>query len=243
MSWRRRDSRERWGARVRRENKNAEWTGRSTRRVASKLRPLVAPVAANPQAKGKHQNKSTGGPALPCHPDVTANTAPTLKNKVTVFDDVGYPVAVRIYRSRVWHRADALLAAGRVRGTLIVVRAIAFYVPSTIDRARLGSVSVGRAVVANLARLDDGSEQAVKLAMLHDSPSPGHAHGPGRNDYTIPTDSYSFNGCSKKPSGTRTTLKIHIISRAYRAHRDNPNFNCIAPQARKWVFAVCVASC
>ena len=155
MASARRGSPERWGARTRRGNKNAEWTGRSTRRVASKLQPLAAPAAANPQAKGKHQNNSTGGSALPCHPDVTASTAPTLKNKVTVLDDVGYPVAVRIYRSRVWHRAGALLTTGRVRGTLIVVRAIASHVPSTIDRARLGSVPVGRAVVANLAGVDD----------------------------------------------------------------------------------------
>ena len=176
MSWRRRGSPERWGAQARRGNKNAEWTGRSTRRVASKLRPLVAPVAVNPQAKGKHQNKSTSGPALSCHPDVTANTAPTLKSKVTFFDDVGYPVAVRIYRSRVWHRA------------------VTSYVASTVDRARLRGVSVDRAVVANLARIDDGGEQAAKLAILHDSPSPRHPQGPGRNDYTIPTDSCSFNG-------------------------------------------------
>ena len=92
---------------------------------------------------------------MTCHPDVTANTAPTLKNKATFFDDVGYPVAVRIQRSRVRHRAGALLAASRVRRTLIIVRAIASHIPPAIDGARLGRVSVRGTVVANLPRVDD----------------------------------------------------------------------------------------
>ena len=88
---------------------------------------------------------------MTCQPDVTANATPTLKRKVTFFDDVGYPVAVRIDCSRVGHRAGALISARCVRRAFVVVHAIASNVPEAIDGACLWRVIIGFAAVTSFA--------------------------------------------------------------------------------------------